>query len=877
MNNNFNNFNNMDDLFNQLMGGMRGYSSENRRYLINGREVTPEEFAHYRATGQLPGNAETDGQMPQHTSGMKQDGVLAKLGRNLTAEAREGKLDPVIGRNKEIQETSEILSRRTKNNPVLVGDAGVGKTAVVEGLAQAIVNGDVPAAIKNKEIISIDISGLEAGTQYRGSFEENVQNLVNEVKEAGNIILFFDEIHQILGAGSTGGDSGSKGLADILKPALSRGELTVIGATTQDEYRNTILKNAALARRFNEVKVNAPSAEDTYKILQGIRDLYQQHHNVILPDEVLKAAVDYSIQYIPQRSLPDKAIDLVDVTAAHLAAQHPVTDVHAVEREIEVEKDKQEKAVEAEDFEAALNAKTRIAELEKKVANHTEDMKVTASINDVAESVERMTGIPVSQMGASDIERLKDMAHRLEHKVIGQDKAVEAVARAIRRNRAGFDEGNRPIGSFLFVGPTGVGKTELAKQLALDMFGTKDAIIRLDMSEYSDRTAVSKLIGTTAGYVGYDDNSNTLTERVRRNPYSIILLDEIEKADPQVITLLLQVLDDGRLTDGQGNTVNFKNTVIIATSNAGFGYEANLTEDADKPELMDRLKDKVIGQDKAVEAVARAIRRNRAGFDEGNRPIGSFLFVGPTGVGKTELAKQLALDMFGTKDAIIRLDMSEYSDRTAVSKLIGTTAGYVGYDDNSNTLTERVRRNPYSIILLDEIEKADPQVITLLLQVLDDGRLTDGQGNTVNFKNTVIIATSNAGFGYEANLTEDADKPELMDRLKPYFRPEFLNRFNAVIEFSHLNKEDLSKIVDLMLAEVNQTLAKKDIDLEVSQAAKDFITEEGYDEVMGVRPLRRVVEQQIRDKVTDFHLDHLDAKHLEADMEDGGLVIREKA
>ena len=701
MNNNFNNFNNMDDLFNQLMGGMRGYSSENRRYLINGREVTPEEFAHYRATGQLPGNVETDGQMPQQASGMKQDGILAKLGRNLTAEAREGKLDPVIGRNKEIQEASEILSRRTKNNPVLVGDAGVGKTAVVEGLAQAIVNGDVPAAIKNKEIISIDISGLEAGTQYRGSFEENVQNLVNEVKEAGNIILFFDEIHQILGAGSIGGDSGSKGLADILKPALSRGELTVIGATTQDEYRNTILKNAALARRFNEVKVNAPSAEDTFKMLQGIRDLYQQHHNVILPDEVLKAAVDYSVQYIPQRSLPDKAIDLVDVTAAHLAAQHPVTDVHAVEREIEAEKDKQEKAVEAEDFEAALNYKTRIAELEKKIENHTEDMKVTASVNDVAESVERMTGIPVSQMGASDIERLKDMAHRLQ--------------------------------------------------------------------------------------------------------------------------------------------------------------------------------DKVIGQDKAVEAVARAIRRNRAGFDEGNRPIGSFLFVGPTGVGKTELAKQLALDMFGTKDAIIRLDMSEYSDRTAVSKLIGTTAGYVGYDDNSNTLTERVRRNPYSIILLDEIEKADPQVITLLLQVLDDGRLTDGQGNTVNFKNTVIIATSNAGFGYEANLTEDADKPELMDRLKPFFRPEFLNRFNAVIEFSHLNKEDLSKIVDLMLAEVNQTLAKKDIDLVVSQAAKDYITEEGYDEVMGVRPLRRVVEQEIRDKVTDFHLDHLDAKHLEADMEDGGLVIREKA
>ncbi|VEE11206.1 ATP-dependent Clp protease ATP-binding subunit ClpL [Streptococcus milleri] len=696
-----NNFDNMDDLFNQLMGRMGGFNSENRRYLINGREVTPEEFAQYRATGKLPKQA-MEAQNPQmqgQATAPKQDGILAKLGRNLTEEARQDMLDPVIGRNKEIQETAEILSRRTKNNPVLVGDAGVGKTAVVEGLAQAIVNGDVPAAIKNKEIISVDISGLEAGTQYRGSFEENIQNLVSEVKEAGNVILFFDEIHQILGAGSTGGDSGSKGLADILKPALSRGDLTVIGATTQDEYRNTILKNAALARRFNEVKVNAPSAEDTYKILQGIRDLYEKHHNVILPDEVLKAAVDYSIQYIPQRSLPDKAIDLVDVTAAHLAAQHPVTDVHAVEREIAEQKAKQEAAVEKEDFETALNAKTRIEELEKKIENHTEDMKVTATVNDAAESVERMTGIPVSKMGSSDIERLKEMNARLKTKVIGQNEAVEAVARAIRRNRAGFDEGNRPIGSFLFVGPTGVGKTELAKQLALDMFGTKDAIIRLDMSEYSDRTAVSKLIGTTAGYVGYDDNSNTLTERVRRNPYSIILLDEIEKADPQVITLLLQVLDDGRLTDGQGNTVNFKNTVIIATSNAGFGYES-FTGDEEK-------------------------------------------------------------------------DM------------------------------------------------------------------------------------------------------KIMDRLKPYFRPEFLNRFNAVIEFSHLGKEDLAEIVELMLAEVNQTLDKKSITLTVTDAAKAYLAEYGYDEVMGVRPLRRVIEQQIRDKVTDYHLDHLDVKHLLADLKDGELVIEE--
>lgn len=697
MNNNFNNFNNMDDIFNQLMGNMGGYSTERRRYSINGREVTPEEFAMYRQTGRLPQTEEVA--QTQAKGQIKSDGILAKLGRNLTQDARDGKLDPVIGRNKEIQETSEILARRTKNNPVLVGDAGVGKTAVVEGLAQAIVNGDVPAAIKNKEIISIDISGLEAGTQYRGAFEENVQNLVDEVKKAGNIILFFDEIHQILGAGSTGGDSGSKGLADILKPALSRGELTVIGATTQDEYRNTIHKNAALARRFNEVKVNAPSAEDTYQILKGIKPLYEAHHNIELPDEVLRAAVDYSVQYIPQRSLPDKAIDLVDVTAAHLAAQHPVTDIQTLEAEMAEAKQLQLEAAEKEDYEKALNEKVRIDKLQKQIDNHTEQQKVVATVNDVAQAVERMTGIPVSQMGASDIERLKELKNRLAANVIGQDDAVEAVSRAIRRNRAGFDDGNRPIGSFLFVGPTGVGKTELAKQLALDLFGNKDAIIRLDMSEYSDRTAVSKLIGTTAGYVGYDDNSHTLTERVRRNPYSIVLLDEIEKADPQVITLLLQVLDDGHLTDGQGNQVNFKNTIIIATSNAGFGY----------------------------------------------------------------------------------------------------------------------------------------------------------------------------------GMPEAEENQDIMDRIAPFFRPEFLNRFNAVIEFKHLDKDDLKAIVELLLAQVNKTLAKKGIQLTVTEAAKEFLMEEGYDKAMGARPLRRVIESQIRDKVTDFYLDHIEAKNLEADVVDGSILIKEQS
>ncbi|MCF6165969.1 ATP-dependent protease ATP-binding subunit clpL [Furfurilactobacillus rossiae] len=688
--------NNMDDIFNQLMGNMNGINSESR-YLVNGREMTPEEFAEYRKNGRLA--ASEQGRSKQAAQSGKKQGILEKLGRNLTQEARDGKLDPVIGRNKEIQETAEILSRRTKNNPILVGDAGVGKTAVVEGLAQAIVNGDVPAAIKDKQIWSIDLSSLEAGTQYRGSFEENIQNLIKEVKKAGNVILFFDEIHQILGTGSTGGEDGGKGMADIIKPALSRGELTVIGATTQDEYRNTIMKNAALARRFNDVTVNAPSAEDTVAILKGIRKLYQDHHNVDLPDEVLKAAVDYAVQYIPQRSLPDKAIDLLDMTAAHLAAQHPVTDKVSLEAQLkQAEQDKQA-AADKEDFEAAGKAKAKVDALTKQLKDGGHEERPVATVNDVAAAVERLTGIPVSQMGASDIERLKTINKRLKGKVIGQDEAVDMVARAIRRNRAGFDEGNRPIGSFLFVGPTGVGKTELAKQLALDMFGNKNAIIRLDMSEYTDTTAVSKLIGTTAGYVGYEDNANTLTEKVRRNPYSIVLLDEIEKANPQVLTLLLQVMDDGRLTDGQGNVVDFKNTIIIATSNAGFGNESLST------------------------------------------------------------------------------------------------------DENQNK--------------------------------------------------------------------------SLMDKLAPYFRPEFLNRFNGIVEFSHLTKDDLGQIVDLMIDDVNQTLAKKQITLKVTDDAKAWLIDQGYDEAMGARPLRRVIEQQIRDRVTDFYLDHLDAKHLEADLVDGEIKIKD--
>ena len=689
--------NDMDDVFNQLFRRMDNQNSERARYLVNGQSLTSDEFAQYRATGKLPQNNKTIEVSKDGEQAVKKGGILEKLGTNLTEQARDGLLDPVIGREKEIQDTAEILSRRTKNNAILVGDAGVGKTAVVEGLAQAIVAGKVPETIQDKEIYSIDLSSLEAGTQYRGSFEENIKQLVEEVKAAGNIILFFDEIHQILGTGATGGEDGGKGLADIIKPALSRGELSVIGATTQDEYRNTILKNAALARRFNDVVINEPTAADTLRILQGVKKLYEKHHHVVLPDDVLKAAVDYSIQYIPQRTLPDKAIDLIDMTAAHLAAKNSQTDVETLDQRLKKLEAAKEAAIKAEDFTKAADIKKSIEETKQKIKETDQKEKITATIDDVAQSVERLTGIPVSDMGANDIERLKNLDKRLKSKVIGQDEAVEMVAKAIRRNRAGFSEGDQPIGSFLFVGPTGVGKTELAKQLALDMFGNENAIIRLDMSEYADRTAVSKLIGTSAGYVGYEDNANTLTERVRRNPYSIVLLDEIEKADPQVLTLLLQVMDDGRLTDGQGNVINFKNTIIIATSNAGFGNEA---------------------------------------------------------------------------------------------------------------------------------------------------------------------------------LSGDKQRDQsLMDKLAPFFRPEFLNRFNGIVEFSHLTKQDLSQIVELMLADVQKTLAKKSIKLEVTKAAKDWLMEQGYDEAMGARPLRRVIEQQIRDKVTDFYLDHLDVKNLKADLVDAEIVI----
>ncbi|MDW4095836.1 ATP-dependent Clp protease ATP-binding subunit [Staphylococcus saprophyticus] len=689
-----------DSIFRKIFQDMQeSVNNGNKKYYINGKEVSPEQLAQLRQQQQQGGNsAEQSARAFQQSSTQGQNdesNYLEQIGRNLTQEARDDLLDPVIGRDKEIQETAEVLSRRTKNNPILVGEAGVGKTAIVEGLAQAIVKGNVPASIKDKEVISVDISSLEAGTQYRGAFEENIQKLVEAVKEAKNVVLFFDEIHQIIGSGSTGGDSGSKGLSDIIKPALSRGEFSIIGATTQDEYRNNILKDAALTRRFNEVLVNEPSPDDTFNILKGLREKFEEHHHVELPDDVLKACVDLSIQYIPQRLLPDKAIDVLDITAAHLSAQSPAVDKVETENRIAQLQDDKSKAVSNEEYKEADKFQNEIKELEDKLENNNGKYNTKATIKDVSDSIERLTGIPVSQMDASDIERLKKINKRLKEKIIGQDKAVDLVSRAIRRNRAGFDEGNRPIGSFLFIGPTGVGKTELAKQLAIDLFGSKEALIRLDMSEYSDQTAVSKMIGTTAGYVGYDDNSNTLTEKVRRNPYSVILFDEIEKANPQILTLLLQVMDDGNLTDGQGNVINFKNTIIICTSNAGFG--------------------------------------------DGNEE----------------------------------------------------------FDD-------------------------------------------------------------------------------IMDEMKKFFRPEFLNRFNGIVKFEHLDKDALQDIVNLLLEDVQKTLDKKGITMNVTQDVKDWLIDKGYDKQMGARPLRRVVEQEVRDKITDYYLEHTEVKHVDIVLENDEVIVKGK-
>ena len=633
------------------------------------------------------------------------NGLLDQYGINLTEMARKGKFDPVIGRDDEIARVIEVLNRRTKNNPVLIGEAGVGKTAVVEGLAQAIVNAKVPGKLQGKEVIRLDVVSLVQGTGVRGQFEERMQKLMDEVSKRDDVILFIDEIQEIMGAGTAG--EGSMDAGNILKPALARGEFQLIGATTLNEYRK-IEKDAAIARRFQTVQVNEPSTEEALQIIQGIRSRYEDYHKVKYADEALEAAVNLSNRYISDRFLPDKAIDLIDEAGSKKNLSVKIADPKELENKIHSTEAQKQSAIEQEDYEKASKLRDQVNNLElqlqavKQQAPQNEAAQ-TVTVEDIQKIVEEKTGIPVGELAESEQTQLRNLGDNLAEHVIGQDEATEKIARAIRRNRVGFNKTGRPIGSFLFVGPTGVGKTETAKQLAKELFGTTDSMVRFDMSEYMEKHSVSKLIGAPAGYVGYEE-AGQLTEAVRRRPYSLILLDEVEKAHPDVMNMFLQILDDGRLTDAQGHIVSFKDTIIIMTSNAG------------------------------------------------------------TGVKDTK----------------------------------------VGFDPEHERGTSR-----------------------------------------------------------------------LLERLAPYFKPEFLNRFDGIVEFNALSKDNLLKIVDLMIADMNVAIAEKDLHLTVTDDVKQKIVDLGYNPEMGARPLRRVIQERLEDQIADFYLDNPDVKQLTTKLVDDNIVIEE--
>ena len=650
-----------------------------------------------QAAGQNGQAAGPQGQQAGGRRGGK--GILGQYGINLTEMARQGKIDPVIGRDNEIKRVIEILNRRTKNNPVLIGEAGVGKTAVVEGLAQAIVSGQVPEKLANKEIIRLDVVSLVQGTGIRGQFEKRMQQLIEEVRKNKNIILFIDEIHEIMGAGNA---EGGMDAGNVLKPALARGDFQLVGATTLNEYRK-IEKDAALARRFQPVEVDEPSVEETIKILNGIKARYQDYHHVKYTDEAVVAAAKLSDRYIQDRFLPDKAIDLLDEAGSRKNLTLKTADPNMIENEIHTAEAHKQQAVDNQDYEKAAFYRDQVTRLEKAKKdaeeNHTEE-SATVTAQDMQKIVEEKTNIPVGDLQQQEENQLRDLDKELEAHVIGQSQAVDKVARAIRRNRIGLNKSGRPIGSFLFVGPTGVGKTETAKQLAKQLFGSKDAMIRFDMSEYMDKTSTSKLIGAAPGYVGYEE-AGQLTEQVRRHPYSLILLDEVEKAHPDVMHMFLQILDDGRLTDSQGRTVSFKDTIIIMTSNAGTG------------------------------------------------------------------------------DAV-----------------------------------------------------------------------------------------ASVGFGAEAAGATHS----IIDKLTNYFKPEFLNRFDDIVQFNALTKEDLMKIVNLMIDDVNGMLKEKDLHITVPDDVDEKLVDLGYDPKMGARPLRRVIQEQIEDRIADYVLDHGDVHNLAAQLDSAGNI-----
>ena len=650
-----------------------------------------------QAAGQNGQAAGPQGQQAGGRRGGK--GILGQYGISLTEMARQGKIDPVIGRDNEIKRVIEILNRRTKNNPVLIGEAGVGKTAVVEGLAQAIVSGQVPEKLANKEIIRLDVVSLVQGTGIRGQFEKRMQQLMEEVRKNKNIILFIDEIHEIMGAGNA---EGGMDAGNVLKPALARGDFQLVGATTLNEYRK-IEKDAALARRFQPVEVDEPSVDETIKILNGIKARYQDYHHVKYTDEAVVAAAKLSDRYIQDRFLPDKAIDLLDEAGSRKNLTLKTADPNMIENEIHTAEAHKQQAVDNQDYEKAAFYRDQVTRLEKAKKdaeeNHTEE-SATVTAQDMQKIVEEKTNIPVGDLQQQEENQLRDLDKELEAHVIGQNEAVDKVARAIRRNRIGLNKSGRPIGSFLFVGPTGVGKTETAKQLAKQLFGSKDAMIRFDMSEYMDKTSTSKLIGAAPGYVGYEE-AGQLTEQVRRHPYSLILLDEVEKAHPDVMHMFLQILDDGRLTDSQGRTVSFKDTIIIMTSNAGTG------------------------------------------------------------------------------DAV-----------------------------------------------------------------------------------------ASVGFGAEAAGSTHS----IIDKLTNYFKPEFLNRFDDIVQFNALTKEDLMKIVNLMIDDVNGMLKEKDLHITVPDDVDEKLLDLGYDPKMGARPLRRVIQEQIEDRIADYVLDHGDVHDLAAQLDSAGNI-----
>ncbi|HHV62939.1 MAG TPA: ATP-dependent Clp protease ATP-binding subunit [Firmicutes bacterium] len=655
---------------------------------------------------------------PAGKAGATRTPTLDQFGRDLTALARDGKLDPVIGREKEIERVIQVLSRRTKNNPVLIGDPGVGKTAIAEGLAQKIVKGDVPEVLADKRVVTLDMGSIVAGTKFRGEFEERLKRVIDEIRAAGDIILFIDELHTIVGAGAA---EGAIDAANILKPALARGELQCIGATTLDEYRKHVERDAALERRFQPIQVGEPTVDETIAILEGLRDRYEAHHRVKITDEALKAAARLSDRYITDRFLPDKAIDLIDEASSRVRLQTQVAppDLKKLEDEMNRIKAEKESAIQNEEFEKAAGLRDKEQKLREEIEAKKAEwqskrgrLDATVTEEDIAYVVSSWTGIPVSKLAQEETERLLKLEEILHERVIGQDEAVSVVAKAVRRARAGLKDPKRPVGSFIFLGPTGVGKTELARALAEALFGDEDAMIALDMSEYMERHTVSRLIGAPPGYVGYEE-AGQLTEKVRRRPYSVVLFDEIEKAHPEVFNVLLQVLEDGRLTDGKGRTVDFRNTVIIMTSNVG----ANLIERA-------------------------------------------------------------------------------------------ATLGFRAEKDEEATSYEQM-------------------------------------------------------------------KERVLSELRRTFRPEFLNRIDEVIVFHALNEEQIRRILDLRLKDLEKQLADHDIKLDVTSAAKDLLVKEGFNKEYGARPLRRAIQRMVENRISEEMLEGKikDGDTVKVDVKDNALTF----